>query len=148
VNIFATRDEKFHSLRRRQLSHAFSQSSILRMEEYIDGCLSQLVDALDRYAHSGEVVDLKSWIRLYIFDVLGELAFSQSFDALKLGNERILPPVSHHVRLGTVLGQIPEYTTQLLKTLAYVPLPWVQRLFNSRAKMAQVLFHIQFDSLM
>jgi hypothetical protein len=51
------------------------------MKGYIDSSLSQLVDAFDNFARSGETFDLKLWIRLYIFDVLGELAFSQSYGA-------------------------------------------------------------------
>jgi Cytochrome P450 len=125
-------------VRRRQISHGFSVASILQMESYIDGCLSQLVEKLDRFAHTGEVFDLKFWIRLYIFDCLGELAFSQSFGALKSGSEDVLPPIAEHVRLATVAGQIPEHTTRLIKLLSYVPLPWIQRLYKGRAALREV----------
>jgi hypothetical protein len=108
------------------------------MEPYIDGCLSQLIDALDRYAAKGEIVDLKCWIRLYIFDVLGELAFSQSFGALKTGDESVIPPVTEHVRLATVAGQIPEHTTQLIKLMSYAPIPWIKGLYRGRAALREV----------
>lgn len=109
------------------------------MESYIDGCLSQLVDQLDHYAARGEIVDLKMWIRLYIYDVLGELAFSQSFGALKSSDESVIPPVTEHVRLSTVAGQIPEYTTQLIKIMSYAPIPWIRRLYKGRAALRDVL---------
>jgi hypothetical protein len=108
------------------------------MESYIDGCLSQLIDALDRFAAKGDVIDLKCWIRLYIFDVLGELAFSQSFGALRTGDESVIPPVTEHVRLATVVGQIPEYTTELIKLMSFAPIPWIQRLYKGRAALREV----------
>jgi cytochrome P450 len=108
------------------------------MEIYIDGCLSQLIDGLDRYARNNEIVDLKLWIRLYIYDVLGELAFSQSFGALQKGDESVIPPVTEHVRLSTVAGQIPDYTTQLIKIMSYAPIPWIQRLYKGRAALREL----------
>jgi hypothetical protein len=137
-NVFGTQDEAIHSIRRRQIAHGFSQASILQMEPYIDGCLSQLIDALDEFARNGEIFDLKFWIRLYIFDCLGELAFSQSFGALKSGSEELLPPIAKHVQLSTVAGQIPEYTTQLIKLLSYLPVPWIQHLYKGRAALRDV----------
>jgi len=108
------------------------------MESYIDGCLSQLLDALDGFASRGEIFDLKLWVRLYIFDVLGELAFSQQFGGLKSGSEDMLPPIPEHVRLATVAGQIPDYTTQLIKLMSYSPIPWIQRLYKGRAALKDV----------
>jgi len=108
------------------------------MEGYIDGCLSQLIDAFDNFAHRGEVFDLKLWIKLYIFDVLGELAFSQSYGALKAGSDEILPPIGDHVRLGTVAGQIPQYATEITKYASRLPIEWIQVAGRSRASMRDV----------
>jgi len=111
------------------------------MEGYIDSCLSQLVDAFDNFAQSGETFDLKLWIKLYIFDVLGELAFSQSYGALKAGTDEILPPIGDHVRLGTVAGQIPEYATQITKYASRLPIEWIRVAGRSRASMRDVSPH-------
>jgi hypothetical protein len=108
------------------------------MEGYIDSSLSQLIDAFDNFARSGETFDLKLWIRLYIFDVLGELAFSQSYGALKAGNDDILPPIGDHVRLGTVAGQFPEYATQITKYASRLPIEWIRVAGQSRASMRDV----------
>jgi Cytochrome P450 len=145
--MFGTQDEAIHSIRRRQLSHSFSQVSILQMEFYIDGCVEQLVDALDQRARNEEIIDLKSWIQLYIFDVLGELAFSQSFGAIQSGDTSILPPVKDHVRLSVVAGQIPEYTTQLIKLFSYLPIPWIQRLYRGRAALKEVVLSVLADEV-
>jgi hypothetical protein len=108
------------------------------MEGYIDGCLSQLIDAFDNFARRGEVFDLKLWIKLYIFDVLGELAFSQSYGALKAGSDEVLPPIGDHVRLGTVAGQLPQYATEITKYASRLPIEWIRVAGRSRASMRDV----------
>ena len=108
------------------------------MEGYIDGCLSQLIDAFDNFARRGEVFDLKLWIKLYIFDVLGELAFSQSYGALKVGSDKVLPPIGDHVRLGTVAGQFPQYAAEITKYASRLPIEWIRVAGRSRASMRDV----------
>jgi benzoate 4-monooxygenase len=117
------------------------------MEPYIDGCVLQLVDALDHRARNEEIIDLKTWIQLYIFDVLGELAFSQSFGAIKSGDTSILPPVKDHVRLAVVAGQIPEYTTRLIKLCSHLRVPWIQRLYQGRAALKEVVLSLLVDAV-
>jgi Cytochrome P450 len=129
-------------MRRRQLSYPFSQIAIAQMECYFDKCLDELIDVLDEYARSGEQLDLKFWIRLYIFDVLGELAFSQSFGALRARDERVLPPIGEHVLLGSTIGQIPESCLTLLKIMRQAPIPALQRIYSSRAELADVHLNI------
>jgi hypothetical protein len=70
------------------------------MEYYFDSCLIQFVDILDGFARRSEIVDLIGWIRLYIFHVVGELAFSRHFWAVKARDENVAPPVGKLVRLG------------------------------------------------
>lgn len=67
------------------------------MEPYIDGCLTKLIARLDRAAADGETIDLKAWFSFFVIDVLGELAFSQSFNMLEKGQTDALPPLREHV---------------------------------------------------
>jgi hypothetical protein len=115
------------------------------MESYIDGCLAQLVDALDEFARNEKNVNLKAYIQLYIFDVLGESAFSQSFGAIKSGDTSLLPPVKEHVRLAVVAGQIPDYTTQIIKLMAHAPIPWIKRLYHGRTALKDVIISLRAD---
>lgn len=74
------------------------------MEPYIDSCLAKLLARLDTAAAAGEPIDLKAWISFFVIDVLGELAFSRSFDMLERGQTEALPPLKEHVRQPTPLA--------------------------------------------
>lgn len=69
------------------------------METHIDACLSKLIARLDKAAETGETINLKAWVSYFVIDVLGELAFAESFDMLEKGQEEALPPLREHVRL-------------------------------------------------
>jgi benzoate 4-monooxygenase len=120
------------------MAHAFSLQSIKEMEPLIDKHVKLLRENLDQAADSGVVVDLKELIAYYVLDVLGDLAFSQSFDSQKIKDENKLPPINDHIYLACLLGQMPELLPYLKKICAYTPLPWFQRLFAARRKLVEL----------
>jgi hypothetical protein len=65
-NLFGTRDEDPHALRRRQMAHSFSAASMARMDEIFDRNVTNIRTKLDKYAKSGEIFDLAT-----IFAFLG-----------------------------------------------------------------------------
>lgn len=80
--ILATRD--IHRRQRRQLNHAFSDFSLTQQEdviqEYITLLLSRLEEGADR---SEAAVDVVKWLNCITFDIIGQLAFSESFFSLE-----------------------------------------------------------------
>ncbi|KAL6407021.1 hypothetical protein AUP68_09842 [Ilyonectria robusta] len=131
-NLFGTQDEEIHSIRRRQMAHAFSLQSIRGMESYIDTHLLQLRKNLDHYVKTEEVFDLKELIAFYVLDVLGELAFSRSFNSQVEQDSEKLPPINDHIYLSCLLGMMPEMMPFLKVVAAWTPLPWFQGLFRAR----------------
>jgi cytochrome P450 len=105
------------------------------MEIYMDGHLKRLLDNLAQRAKTGEVFDFKELIAFYMLDVLGELAFSQSFDAQIEQVPEKLPPINDHVFLACLMGMTPEVLPYLRSVAAWTPLPWLQRLFKARAQL-------------
>jgi hypothetical protein len=63
------------------MAHGFSRKAILEMEDILDGRLTVLCDRLATFAKTGEAFDLKDCIARYVVDILGEVAFSFSFNA-------------------------------------------------------------------
>ena len=126
---------QFHSLRRRQMAHAFSFQSIEEMESNIDKHIALLCRNLDAYAKTGQVFDLKEIIAFYMVDLLGELAFSQSFNAQTEKAAERLPPINDHIYLACLMGQFPEMMPLLKKVAPWTPWPWLQRLFTARQKL-------------
>ncbi|EDP89834.1 hypothetical protein HBH56_212230 [Parastagonospora nodorum] len=137
-NIFGMRDEAMHSIRRRHMSHSFSIASVKNMEPHLDANVKILTDKLAGYCDRGEVFDLKKLIQFYVVDVLGELAFGQSFGIQESGNESQVPPVVEHSLLAAVTGSWPAMTVTLKRWLPKVPSRTLRRLFEGRAAVVKM----------
>lgn len=151
-NLFGTQDEEvcqplsiygrstkaryqIHAIRRRQMAHAFSMQSIREMEHFVDRHILNFRRNLDRFCDSNEDFDLKDMIAFYVFDVLGELAFSRSFNSQEERNVARLPPINNHIYLACLMGMTPDALPWIKKVLPFIPIPWLQRLFNARAQL-------------
>lgn len=137
-NIFGTRDEVHHATRRRHMSHAFSMASIKDMEQYMDENIAILKSEISRFCRTGQAFDLKELLHNYVIDVLGELAFSQSFELQKTGDRSRVPPVKEHTLLGTTMGSLPGMIPWLKWILPKLPVSSIQELFQGRLKCAQL----------
>jgi cytochrome P450 len=137
-NVFGTRDETHHSVRRRHMSHAFSMTSIKDMEQYIDQNIALLRQALLVEGANGKTFDLKQLLHNYVIDVLGELAFSKSFDLQSTGDRSQIPPVKEHTLLGSVMGSWPSMISTLKWWLPKLPVSKVQELFHGRLRCARL----------
>ncbi|KAI1803997.1 putative cytochrome P450 [Daldinia bambusicola] len=135
-NLFGGRDEDIHSLRRRQLSHGFSQASIWNMESLIDGQMKILVDKLKRLAEKQEVFDLKRLIAFYVFDILGDVAFGRSFNAQISEVAPEIPAINDHILLSCLLGTFP-FRSFFKRIIPMLPIPWLRRLMESRGKLKE-----------
>ncbi|KAJ5964510.1 uncharacterized protein N7479_004386 [Penicillium vulpinum] len=73
-----------HSRFRRLLSHAFSDSSLRGQEPIIKGYVDLLIQRLHENINSGiKALDMVAWYNFTTFDVIGDLAFGESFDCLR-----------------------------------------------------------------
>lgn len=79
--IIAPRD--IHRRQRRQLNHAFSDVSLTQQEDVIQEYVSLLLNRLQRLAEKGESFNMVQWLNCTTFDIIGELAFSESFSSLE-----------------------------------------------------------------
>jgi hypothetical protein len=103
------------------MSHSFSIASVKNMEPYLDANIEILRKKLGGYCDRTEVFDLKKLIHFYVIDVLGELAFGQSFGLL-----------------AAVTGSWPAMTMALKRWLPKVPSRALQRLFEGRAAVVRM----------
>ncbi|KAF7130969.1 hypothetical protein CNMCM5793_003904 [Aspergillus hiratsukae] len=77
------RNLKEHNARRRTWSPAFSDKMIRGYEQRIGIYQQQLIAKLTTL----QSVDVRKWLYLYSFDVMGDLSFGRGFDCLKTGRE-------------------------------------------------------------
>ncbi|KAF9890508.1 hypothetical protein FE257_005913 [Aspergillus nanangensis] len=77
-------DDQTHSRYRRALSHGFSEGSLQRQEVIVKGYIDLLIHRLQGLATSGSaVVDMTAWYNYTTFDIIGDLAFGDSFGCLQ-----------------------------------------------------------------
>lgn len=72
-----------HRRQRRQLSHAFSDASLTEKEPTINKYIGMLLDSVSSRADKGEAVNVVDWFNFALFDIVGELTFSESFHSLE-----------------------------------------------------------------
>ncbi|KAF9771807.1 hypothetical protein IL306_010532 [Fusarium sp. DS 682] len=121
--------------RRRQMAHTFSLQSIKEMEHSLNKHILKLQKNLDHFSDTEQDFDLKEIIAFYVFDMLGELAFSRSFDSQDERDPSRLPPIKDHVYLACLIAMTPDALPWIKKVLPYIPLPWLQRLLHARAQL-------------
>ncbi|OQD88628.1 hypothetical protein PENSOL_c069G04160 [Penicillium solitum] len=77
-------DDQTHARYRRSLSHGFSEGSLQRQEVIVKGYVDLLVQRLHGLAESGSTtVDMTCWYNYTTFDIIGDLAFGESFGCLQ-----------------------------------------------------------------
>jgi len=123
---------------------------VKEMEQYLDLNIRILRNKISQYALNEEVFDLKKVLHYYSIDVLGELAFSQSFGIQESNDESRVPPVIEHSLLAAVTGAWPAMTSTLKKWLPLIPHKGLQTLFKGReacADLASRCVNIRLNAL-
>ncbi|KAL9586169.1 MAG: hypothetical protein Q9212_001090 [Teloschistes hypoglaucus] len=82
-DIGSERDPQKHNEMKRMLSPAFSQRSLLEQESIIGGVIDQFVRVIGEKAPpSSKGINMTKWYEMTSFDILGEMAFGESFHSL------------------------------------------------------------------
>ncbi|KAK5989521.1 Cytochrome P450 monooxygenase astJ [Cladobotryum mycophilum] len=72
-----------HRRQRRQLNHAFSDASLTKQEVTIKRYVDMTMQRLSSRADAGTTINFVDWMNFTTFDIIGDLAFSESFDCLE-----------------------------------------------------------------
>ncbi|KAI0145606.1 cytochrome P450 [Xylariaceae sp. FL1272] len=80
------RDPKIHSAMRKMLNPAFSQRGLLEQEAIITGVVNKFIRILlEKGGPSSKGLNMTKWFEMNSFDILGEMAFGESFHSLDTG---------------------------------------------------------------
>ncbi|KAL3474767.1 cytochrome P450 [Aspergillus californicus] len=77
--LFAVRDRHVHGFLRKRVSHMFSVTSLLTMEQYIHSCMDTLIGKMKKFEANRQIVDMANWTNAFAFDVIGELGYGEAF---------------------------------------------------------------------
>lgn len=70
-----------HSRMRRLVAHSFSDKAMKAQEPIIQQYVTLLMDKL--HERAGQKIDITEWFNFTTFDLMGDLAFSESFHCLQ-----------------------------------------------------------------
>ncbi|KAI0238958.1 hypothetical protein L0F63_005025, partial [Massospora cicadina] len=86
-NLLTIKHRAIHSTRRRKVGPVLTKQSIAKMEPaIIESSLKPLLNNFDRAATSGETINLYLQFHYFSWDMIGRLAFGESFNMLKNGS--------------------------------------------------------------
>lgn len=84
-SIVSERDPVTHGKMRRYLSYAFSDRSLKDQENLVAEVVDLFMKQLGEYASGDEGADIVIWFNLTTFDIIGSLAFGESFGGVQSG---------------------------------------------------------------
>lgn len=116
MNLFSTRDEKFHRDQKRPVASAYSMTSLLDLEHAVDNCTRIFTSQLGKFAERKAPVDLGIWLQYYAFDVVGEITFAKRLGFLEEGRDvdGMIEAIEGMLIYASLCGQVPEAHPLLL----------------------------------
>ncbi|KAF3171428.1 hypothetical protein TWF225_010599 [Orbilia oligospora] len=145
-NMFNTTSEDFHQMLRKPVAKAYSMTTIMEYEPFVDDTTSLFLKKLIEL--SGETIDFAVWLQYYAFDVIGEMTFSKKFGFLEKGEDVSgIIHTLHSLSRIQILGQIPWVDRWFIKTYhKYKSRPSTSPVVQfTMAQMQQRLKSVRYD---
>ncbi|KAL8692049.1 MAG: hypothetical protein Q9218_002835 [Villophora microphyllina] len=98
--IGSERDPTKHGAMRKHLSAAFSTRALTEQESIVARVLDEFIERIsweEKFGEKGKGINVTKWYEMVSFDVLGEMAFGQTFGCVRSG-EFNTSPIGHLVR--------------------------------------------------
>ncbi|KAL5435507.1 Cytochrome P450 monooxygenase orf9 [Paraphaeosphaeria minitans] len=118
------RDPTRHVAMKRNLTSAFSTRALLEQEDIVDRCVNEFVTTIGAAegAHTTGL-NMTKWYEMISFDILGEMAFGESFHAVESGHPHFWSElIVSHLYFITVLDNLRRYP--LFATIGRFLLPF------------------------
>ena len=80
-------DRHAHGEKRKRLAAAFAQKRVADMEHLVVDDVQRLLDRFDKAEQTGEVINVRWYINMLLFDLTGDLVFSQNLGCVARGDD-------------------------------------------------------------
>lgn len=124
--IGSERDPKRHAAMKKNLSAAFSTRALLQQESIIRKTVDGFVQRIGEHPDAGPSapgLNMTKWYEMISFDILGEMAFGDSFHAVESGRPHFWSElIVEHLYFVTILDNLRRYP--LMVTLGKCILPF------------------------
>jgi cytochrome P450 len=76
-SLFSTTSEPFHAQFRRSVNSAFSMSTLIQYEPFVDSTTELFLSQTEKLYTLGQSCNFSKWLQFYAFDVIGEMTYSK-----------------------------------------------------------------------
>ena len=84
-NVLTESNPSVHARIRRNLSHGFSASALRSQESLVQRFIDKFIDKIGQ--DPDDPKEMVTWLNMMTFDIIGKLAFGESFGSLDAGTE-------------------------------------------------------------
>uniref|UniRef100_L2GB44 Benzoate 4-monooxygenase cytochrome p450 n=1 Tax=Colletotrichum fructicola (strain Nara gc5) TaxID=1213859 RepID=L2GB44_COLFN len=104
------RDPKKHSQMKKNLSASFSTKALAQQESIVHSVVDGFIARLESNGTSEQGLDMTKWFEMVAFDILGEMAFGESFHCIETGKSHFWSDmIVEHLFFVTVLDNLRRY---------------------------------------
>jgi cytochrome P450 len=99
-SIVNTPDREEHSRKRKYISNAFAQRTVVTLDPLVNRCVAGMVKQFDKFAVSGPpkwpgaprdgFTNLYRWINLLAYDIVGEISFGEPLGLCEKGDDEMM----------------------------------------------------------
>ncbi|KAL8865101.1 MAG: hypothetical protein Q9174_007069, partial [Haloplaca sp. 1 TL-2023] len=108
--IGSERDPKVHGRMKKLLSHAFSTKALLEQEDIIQSSIDAFIDKIGPESQTPKGLNVGEWYQMVAFDILGDMAFGESFHCVENGKPHFWPElILEHLFFITVVDNLRRY---------------------------------------
>lgn len=110
-----------HARFRRLLAHAFSEQGLREQQPIIQKYVDLLIERLFEATKDGDSTDLLEWYILITFDIIGDLAWGESFNGLR--ERRIhdwIPAIYGNLKYVVQAGMLKKVVCLMSSMLMYI----------------------------
>ncbi|KAH7412661.1 cytochrome P450 [Cadophora sp. MPI-SDFR-AT-0126] len=122
-SLFSTTSEPFHAQLRRSVNSAFSMSTLIQYEPFVDSTTELFLNQTDKiFASTRDGCDFARWLQFYAFDVIGEMTYSKRHGFLEENKDvdGIIDYIANLFNYVAPVGQIPILDLFFLKNPIYL----------------------------
>jgi cytochrome P450 len=122
-SLFSSTSESFHAQLRRCVNSAFSMSTLVQYEPFVDSTTELFLRQTEKlYAQTGDTCDFSKWLQFYAFDVIGEMTYSKRHGFVEENRDidGIVQYLGKLFDYVAPIGQIPVLDLLFLKNPIYL----------------------------
>ncbi|KAJ5786687.1 cytochrome P450 [Penicillium pulvis] len=95
---------------RKSLAAAFSTKALLEQEEIIQGSVDAFIESIRTRVKDTRGINMTKWFEMLAFDILGEMAFGESFHCIEDGKPHFWSDmIEEHLYFITILDNLRRY---------------------------------------